>query len=151
MELLDRGASQISIAMSDIHSDDPARHIARLAFAIWRSVSEIKAIAQMLVSGPLEKSVGEALAPVRRSLRDAVERGRAEGSFRRDIDAAVTARLIEEAALGVLDVAVEHSVSDEDAHRVLAATALGIAGLSWREARDVIESISAPSGTRGVE
>lgn len=143
-ELLDRGAARISSAIADIRDDDPARHMARLARAIWLAIADVKLVAQMLVSGPLEKAVGRAVAPIRRALRDVVGRGCADGSFRQDVVAAVIARLIEQAALGVLDVAVERGISDEDAQRLLGATALGIAGLDWHDARVALDAVSPP-------
>lgn len=137
-ELLDRGAAHISRALEGVRHDDPAVHVALLGSAIWRTIAHVKLVVQMLVTGPLEHAVGEALAPLRRSLLDAVERGCADGSFRQDATPQVVTRLVEEAALSVLDVAVARDLPDDDAQRILSATALGVAGLSWRDAQDAI-------------
>lgn len=143
-ELLGRGASRISSAIDEIRDDGPARHVARLASAIWLAIADVKLVAQMLVSGPLEAAVGEAVAPVRRALRDVIEAGCADGSFRQDVDPAIVAHLIEQAALGVLDVAVTHGLPDAEAQRMLSATSLGIAGLGWRDAQAIIGAVSVP-------
>lgn len=134
--LLDRGARQIAEALDGVRDDDPAVHLTLLASAIWHAIADVKLIVRMLVSGPLETRVSAAIHPVRASLRDAIERGCADGSFRTDTSPTTLARVIEQAALGVLDVAVERTMPDEDARRLLGATALGIAGLSWRDAHE---------------
>ncbi|GGO63341.1 hypothetical protein GCM10010910_15670 [Microbacterium nanhaiense] len=144
-ELLERGAAEISRAVEGIRHDDPATRIAMLATAIWQSIADIKLVVQMLVHGPLEKLVGEAIAPVRRALLEAVESGAARGSFRRDQDPALTSLLIERTALGMLDVAVARGL-DDDAQRMLAVSALGIAGLDWRASRDVVDALGSPTG-----
>lgn len=145
-ELLERGAAQISGAVEGIRHDDPATQVAMLASAIWRAIADIKLVVQMLVHGPHEKLVGEAISPVRRALLEAVERGAADGSFRQDQDPALTSLLIERTALGMLDVAVARGLDDDEAQRMLAASALGIAGLDWRSARDIARTLAKPAG-----
>ncbi|WP_110589876.1 TetR/AcrR family transcriptional regulator [Microbacterium suaedae] len=137
-ELLDRGATQIAGAVADIRHDDPSVHVALLGSAVWRAIAHVKLVAQALVSGPLEREVGAALAPIRRSLRDAVARGCAAGAFRQDAAPEVIARLVEDSALAVLDAAVAREIPDDEAQRLVSATALGVAGLSWREAQGAI-------------
>ncbi|WP_221584925.1 TetR/AcrR family transcriptional regulator [Microbacterium sp. G2-8] len=153
-ELLARGAAQIASAVADVRHDDPSVHVVLLGSAVWRAIAHVKLVAQTLVTGPLEREVGAALAPIRRSLRDAVSRGCAEGDFRQDAAADVIARLIEDSALAVLDVAVAREIPDDEAQRLVSATALGVAGLSWREAQEAISRASArddaPSGPSGA-
>ncbi|WP_197517402.1 TetR/AcrR family transcriptional regulator [Microbacterium karelineae] len=143
-ELLTRGAAQIAGAVGGVRDDDPSVHVALLGSAVWRAIAHVKVIAQAVVSGPFEGEVGAALAPIRRSLRDAVDRGCARGDFRQDAAPGVTARLIEDAALAVLDIAVARELPDDEAQRLVSATALGVAGLSWREAQDAIARAGAP-------
>jgi AcrR family transcriptional regulator len=144
-ELMERGAAQISGAVEGIRHDDPATQIAMLASAIWRAIADIKLVVQMLVHGPFERLVGAAIAPVRRALLDAVERGWTSGSFRQDQDPVLTSLLIERTALGMLDVAVARGLDDDEAQRFLAASALGIAGLDWRAARDTVDALATYS------
>lgn len=146
-ELLERGAAQISAAVGRIRHDDPATEVAMIASALWRSIAEVKLVVQMLVHSPFEKLVGEAIAPVRRALLEAIQRGAADGSFRRDQDPTLTSLLIERTALGTLDVAVARGLDDDEAQRVLARSALGIAGLDWRASRDVVDALAAPTET----
>lgn len=142
-ELVKRGGEHISTELGEVRHDDPAVQIALIGAAIWRSISELKLVVRMLVNGPLERAVGDAVAPVRRTLRDAVERGCADGSFRQDARPSVIADLIEQAALAVLDVVVTRALPDGEAQRLLGATALGVAGLGWREAGDAIDTASS--------
>ncbi|HLT66369.1 MAG TPA: TetR/AcrR family transcriptional regulator [Microbacterium sp.] len=144
-ELLERGAARISGTLDGIRHDDPATQIAILASAIWRAIADIKLVVQMLVHGPFERLVGDAIAPVRRALLDAVERGAADGSFRQDQDPSLTSLLIERTALAMLDVAVARRLDDEQAQRMLAASALGIAGLDWRAALHTVDSLATYS------
>jgi|SRR5690606_31362561 len=140
-ELLERGAARISSALEGIRHDNPATQIAVLASAIWRAIADIKLLVQMIVHSPLEALVGEAISPVREALFEAVERGCADGTFRQDQDPAITSLLIERTALGMLDVAVEHGLDDAAAQRMLATSALGIAGLDWHQARDTVATL----------
>jgi len=150
-ELVKRGGEHISTELGDIRHDDPAVQIALIGSAIWQSITEVKLVVRMLVNGPLEQAVGDAIAPVRRSLRDAVERGCADESFRQDAPPSLLAHLIEQAALGVLDVAVDRGLSDDEAQRLLGATALGVAGLGWREAGEAIDAASTSRLAGGPE
>ena len=133
--LLDRGSRQIAEALDGVRDDDPAVHLALLGVAVWRAIADVKLIVRLLVSEPLETRVDEAIAPVRASLREVIERGAADGAFRSDIVPTTLSRVIEQAALGVLDIAVERRMPDEEAQRMLSATTLGIAGMSWRDAQ----------------
>ncbi|WOF24393.1 TetR family transcriptional regulator [Microbacterium betulae] len=146
-ELIGRGTAQIAAALSDVHDDDPAAHVARIGDVLWGQISHVRLVAQVVVRGPLEGAVARGLEPIRASLRDAVARGAAAGVFRDDVDHGIVARLIEESALAVLDEVVRRRMADEDARRLVVVTALGVAGLSWRDASAVADAVSgAPGG-----
>lgn len=144
-ELLERGAAKIASSVEGIRHDDPAVQIALLMSAVWRAVTDVKLVVQMVVQGPLERTVSEMIEPVRRVLLDAVERGHATGSLRQDQDPELTALLIERTLLGMLDVVVARELDDVEAQRILAATALGTAGLGWRAARDTVDTLATDS------
>lgn len=144
-ELLERGAAKIASSVEGIRHDDPAVQIALLMSGVWRAVTDVKLVVQMVVRGPLDGTVSETIEPVRRVLLDAVERGHASGSLRRDQDPELTALLIERTLLGMLDVVVARELDDVEAQRILAATALGTAGLDWRAARDTVAALATYS------
>lgn len=136
-ELIDRGAAQITAALAGVHDDDPAVHVARIGVAVWTQISHVRLVAAMLVHGPQGREVARGLESVRRSLRDAVTRGVACGVFRDDMDPMLVARLIEAAAIDVLNEVVVRELDDERARHMVIVVALGIAGLSWTRAAEV--------------
>ena len=67
-----------------------------------------------------------------------VERGIADGTLRGDIGAATLARLIEAAAIAVLDEATCTGMSDDEGRRLVILNGLGAAGIGWREAEELV-------------
>lgn len=147
-ELARRGAERIAHALSGVHDDDPVAHVARIGSALWDEVAHVKLIARMVVNGPLERVVADGLEPIRASLRDAIGRGVADGRFRADADADTVSRLIERQTLDVLDEVVRHDLDDEAARRLVIVMALGVAGLSWRDAGTAADRLAAGEGGR---
>ncbi|MBP2437014.1 TetR/AcrR family transcriptional regulator [Microbacterium amylolyticum] len=140
--LVDRGAARISAAVQGVRDDDPALHIARIGAAVWQEIAHVKLVARMIVRSPLDRTAARGLELIRRSLRDGVTRGAQDGSLRRDADPEVIARLIESSALAVLDTVVTRDIPDDEAQRLVITTALGIAGLSWRDADAAIRKVA---------
>ena len=79
-------------------------------------------------------AVGLALAPLRAALVATVARGQEAGELRRDLPATAVARLIEGAALAVLDEANRTPITADEGRRLVVLAGLGAAGLDWREA-----------------
>ncbi|GLJ62060.1 hypothetical protein GCM10017576_21900 [Microbacterium barkeri] len=142
-ELVERGTARIASALADVGDPDPAAHVARIGMALWQEVSDVKLVARVIVRGPLERAAARGLEPIRASLRDAVARGAASGAFRSDADPAIVARLIEDSALAVLDEVVRRGLGDAEARHLVVVTALGVAGLSWRDAAAVAMAVGA--------
>ncbi|WP_345436361.1 TetR/AcrR family transcriptional regulator [Microbacterium gilvum] len=140
-ELVARGTARIAAALSDVHDDDPARHVALIGTALWGEIAHVRLVAQMIVRGPLEGAVAAGLEPIRAALRDAVTRGGATGVFRSDVEPRIVVRLVEETAIAVLDEAVAEGLDDASARRLVVVAALGVAGLSWRDADEVAEAV----------
>ena len=149
-ELLTRGGARISAALAGVHDPDPRIHLALIGAALWAEVQQVRVLAQLAVHGPLEKTVADALVPVRASVRQAARGGIEAGWFRSDVPVESLARLIEDAAIAVLDEAVRTDLSEEQGRRLVMAVGLSVAGLSWREAADLIASspqlAAAPAG-----
>ncbi|GAA3651390.1 TetR/AcrR family transcriptional regulator [Microbacterium marinilacus] len=146
-ELASRGAARIAEALADVGDDDPAVHVAKIGSALWTEVAHVKLVARMVVGGPLEHTVARGLEPIRASLRAAVSRGVERGVFRADADVQTVSRLIERQALDVLDEVVRQEADDAAARRLVIVMALGIAGLSWRDAAAVADAVGAEPRT----
>ncbi|WP_378148478.1 TetR/AcrR family transcriptional regulator [Cnuibacter sp. UC19_7] len=142
-ELLERGGRRISEALTGVRHDDPRIHLALIGGALYGQVAEVKVLASSLLHSPLEQLAGRALQPVRRSVRDAVVRGAAAGHFRDDIDPEALARLVEDAAIAVLDEAVRSELEHGEARRLVMSVGLSVAGLAWREAVEVTDTATA--------
>jgi hypothetical protein len=84
--------------------------------------------------------VANALAPARRRLHHAVVRGVSAGQLREDIEPNTLARLIEGAALSVLDEANRTRISRTRGNELVMLATLSTAGLGWREADALIAS-----------
>ncbi|WP_291045479.1 TetR/AcrR family transcriptional regulator [Herbiconiux sp.] len=146
-ELLTRGGSRISTALAGVHHDDPRIHLALVGAALWAEVQQVRVLAQLAVHGPLERTVAEALEPVRASVRDAVARGVTAGWFRDDVAPETLARLIEEAAIAVLDEAVRADLTEPEGARLVMTIGLSVAGLSWQSAAAVADALPATAIT----
>ncbi|MFT4233688.1 MAG: TetR/AcrR family transcriptional regulator [Microbacterium sp.] len=140
-QLVSQGAARITEAMAGIHDDDPARELALTGAALWTQVADVKLAARMAVTSALSGAVAWGLADVRAALRDTAMRGIRSGVFRDDHDPDMLARLIERVAIDVLDEAVERELSDGEAQRLVVVAALGVAGLGWRDADAVADTI----------
>lgn len=138
-ELLVRGGARISAALAGVHDDDPRIHLALVGAALWAEVQQVRVLAQLAVHGPLEKAIADALAPVRASVRQATRSGVEAGWFRADVPVESLARLIEDAAIAVLDEAVRTGLSDSTGRRLVMSVGLSVAGLSWHDAAAVID------------
>ncbi|MFB2580265.1 TetR/AcrR family transcriptional regulator [Herbiconiux sp. P15] len=148
-ELVTRGGTRISAALDGVQHDDPRIHLALVGSALWAEVQQVRVIAQLAVHGPLEQTVAEALVPVRASVRRAVAAGVSAGWFRSDVPVESLARLIEDAAIAVLDEAVRTDLPEAEGAHLVMTVGLSVAGLSWREAVEVADSVTtqAPAQT----
>jgi len=135
-----RGASRVSAAALPEPSDDPVVQLATLGARLWAEVEHVRVMAQLTVRGPLAPDVAGALAPLRTFLRDTVRRGVAEGRMRDDIPLDTLARLVEGAALSVLDEATARDLDRAEGHRLVMLAVLAVVGLGWREAGALVRS-----------
>jgi AcrR family transcriptional regulator len=138
-DVLARGAARIGSSVLPLAHPDPLVEIALFGATLWSEVEHVRVLARFAVRGPHQHRVADALEPARRRLRETIERGAASGAVRTDIDAATVARLVEAAALAVLDEAAQQNITREAGHRLVMLSGLGAAGLGWREADDLID------------
>ncbi|WP_460511745.1 TetR/AcrR family transcriptional regulator [Frigoribacterium salinisoli] len=135
-----RGASRVARAARPAAIDDPLVQLAALAAELWAQVEHVRVLARITVRGPLVGDVAAALAPLRGAVLDIVRRGTAEGRMRHDVDPARLARLVEGAALAVLDEAAVTDLSRAEGHRLVVVTVLGMVGLDWRSADELVRT-----------
>ncbi|WP_438853666.1 TetR/AcrR family transcriptional regulator [Agromyces sp. M3QZ16-3] len=136
--LIERGSERLVAAASTIDHRDSTVAIALLGARLWDAVEHVRLLAQVALRQPYVERAASALAPVRERLAALVVRGAADGTVRSDIRPAVLARLVEESALAVLAEAARVGLPNSEGRRLVMLSALGTAGLSWREAGALI-------------
>lgn len=116
--------------------------LARLGARLWDAVENLRMLASFALRGPNAHRVAAALAPVRERLGGILESGANAGTLRSDIPVALLARLVERAAIAVLDEAVERGLSRDDGRRLVMLMTLSAAGLSATEAARMLAAES---------
>jgi AcrR family transcriptional regulator len=139
-ELNDRGIARVTAALAPIRHSDARIALALVGARLWSEVEDVRVTAQLAIRGPRREIVGKGLEPVRRGVLELVRQGVEAGQLRTDIEPGTLARLIEGAALSVLDEAVRADISRGEGHRLVMLVALSTAGLSWREAAELIDA-----------
>lgn len=135
-----RGAARVAAAARPLPLDDALVQLAALAAELWAQVEHVRVMARITVRGPLVGEVAAALAPLRAAVLGIVRRGVAQGRMRTDVDPARLARLVEGAALAVLDEAAATDLSREEGHRLVVVAVLGMVGLDWRAADELVRT-----------
>lgn len=134
-EVIVTGAARFNAIAARIDDPDPRRALALLAAALWHEASHVRAAAAIALDETHVAHTAAALAPLRAKIAEIVARGRADGSLRTDIPAAVLTDLIE----GTGRAVVSHlHVDATDGGELAVKAVLGIAGLSWRESIELL-------------
>ena len=140
VDVFTRGAARLAALLEPVSHPDARVEIALFGATLWAEVEHIRVSAALAVRGPHRELVGTALDPARGRLRRTVERGMAAGQIRTDIDRETVTRLIENAAVSVLDEATRAKLSPVAGHRLVMLAGLSAAGLGWREAGALVEA-----------
>jgi AcrR family transcriptional regulator len=143
IDVFTRGAARLAALLEPVSHPDARVEIALFGATLWAEVEHIRVSAALAVRGPHRELVGTALDPARDRLRSTVQRGRDDGTIRTDLDRETTTRLIENAAVSVLDEATRAGLSDRAGHRLVILAALSAAGMGWHEAGDLLDSTPA--------
>ncbi|RDV45065.1 TetR/AcrR family transcriptional regulator [Leifsonia sp. ku-ls] len=153
VEVFTRGARRLAALLDPVSHPDPLVEIALFGATLWAEVEHVRVSAALAVRGPHRAMVGTALDPARERLRETVQRGMETGRIRTDLDRETVTRLIENAAVSVLDEATRARLTPEAGHRLVMLAGLSAAGLGWREAGELIASTPelAFSATEGGE
>ncbi|MGO4301455.1 TetR/AcrR family transcriptional regulator [Leifsonia sp. RAF41] len=140
IEVFTRGARRLAALLDPVSNPDPLVEIALFGATLWAEVEHIRVSAALAVRGPHRAMVGTALDPARERLRATVRRGMDSGRIRTDLDSETVTRLIENAAVSVLDEATRAGLTPEAGHRLVMLAGVGAAGMGWREAGELIAS-----------
>lgn len=138
LELVERGTSRVAAALVAVDHPEPLIRLALIASRMWQEVDAVRVMTLFAVRGPFQAQVAERLRPVRRHLSDTVREGARHG-VRTDIPAENLARLIESAAISVLDEAGRTRLSAPAARRLAMLAVLGMAGLDAASANRLID------------
>ncbi len=130
------GAERFNAIAAAVTDDDPRIALAHLATALWGEAEHVHAAAAIALNDRLVRRTAEALAPVRARLGEICRSGYEREVLRRDIPPAVTARLVEEAARGVI-THIDPQTTRE--HRLATRAVLSVAGVDWSEIDDLID------------
>src|SRR4051794_8556280 len=140
VEVFTRGARRLAALLDPVSHPDPLVEIALFGATLWAEVEHVRVSAALAVRGPHRAMVGTALDPARERLRETVRRGMESGRIRTDLDRETVTRLIENAAVSVLDEATRSRLTPEAGHRLVMLAGVGAAGMGWREAGELIAS-----------
>lgn len=146
-ELIANGAQRFNAIAATVTDSDARLALARLAALLWHEAAHVQVAAALALDEAHVEHTAEALAPLRRTVAALVRRGQDDGSFRTDLTAPTLARLIEEMARTVVS---RTDAASTEAASIAVRTVLSIAGLSWREADELLAThpeIGAPSNT----
>lgn len=136
-ELVELGAGRFNEIAGSVHDDDARVALATLASRLWGEASRVQVAAAIALDETHVHDTADALAPLRATVLRLVRRGQADGSLREDITAGTLARLIEESARMAI---TRLDVASPDARGLAVRAVLSIAGLSWRECVDLLET-----------
>jgi len=139
-EILATGAARIAASLLPLDDTDPRAAVATIGSRLWGEVSHVRATAVLAVRGPYSARIIEVLRPLREVLERVVTAGVASGAFRQDVPAPILARLIEGAALNVLDEATRLGLTSEEGDRLVVISTLSCAGLGWKDAARYVDA-----------
>lgn len=134
-EVIAAGAARFNAIADRIDDPDSRLALARLVSELWREAAHVQAAASLALDDAHVSETAASLAPLRRRIDAIVRRGQDAGELRTDLSAPTLSRLLEETGRMV----VTRVDAESTGAREIAVTAvLGIAGLSWTEARQLM-------------
>ncbi|WP_136053648.1 TetR/AcrR family transcriptional regulator [Microbacterium sp. K24] len=134
-ELISSGAQRFNAIAASVDDPDSRIALARLAARLWQEAAHVQVAAALALDEAHVEHTAAALAPLRRTVAALARRGQDDGSFRTDLAAPTLARLIEEMARTVVS---RTDAASTGAANLAVRTVLSIAGLSWREADELL-------------
>lgn len=147
-ELISTGAQRFNVIASSVDEPHPPLALARLTAGLWAEAAHVQIAAALALDDTHLEHTAMALAPLRRTLAAIVRSGQDDGTLRTDIAAPTLARLIEEVARTVVSRTDAASIGAEN---LAVRTLLSIAGLSWRDADDLLTAHPEIIGSERVD
>jgi len=147
-ELIANGAQRFNAIAASIDDADARIALARLAARLWQEAAHVQVAAALALDEAHVADTADALAPLRRTVADLVRRGQEAGGVRTDLPAPTVARLIEEMARTVVS---RTDAASTGAQNLAVRSVLSIAGLSWREADELLTTHPELVGAEIVE
>lgn len=138
-ELISSGAQRFNAIAASVTDPDARIALARLTALLWQEAAHVQVAAALALDETRVEHTAEALAPLRRTVANLARRGQDDGVFRSDLAAPTLARLIEEVARTVIS---RTDATSSGAANLAVRTVLSIAGLSWREADELLTAHS---------
>lgn len=136
-ELVSAGAQRFNAIAASVTDAEPRLALARLTSLLWQEAAHVQVAAALALDEAHVAHTAEALSPLRHALADLVRCGQEDGSFRTDLSGPALARLIEETARTVVS---RTDASDASTGDLAVRAVLSIAGLSWREADQLLDA-----------
>ena len=134
-EVIAAGAARFNLIAEAIDDEDTRVALARLASELWREAAHVQAAAALALDDAHLPDTSAALAPLRRRVDALVRRGQDAGELRTDLPAPTLARLLEETGRTVVS---RVDAGSPTARSLAVRAVLGIAGLSWTEAQQLL-------------
>lgn len=134
-ELISTGAQRFNAIAESVTDADARLTLARLTARLWHEAAHVQVAAALALDEAHVQHTADALAPLRRTVAALVRRGQDDASFRSDLAAPTLARLIEEIARTVIS---RTDAASTGAANLAVRAVLSIAGLSWREADELL-------------
>ena len=134
-EVIAAGAARFNLIAEAIDDEDTRVALARLASELWREAAHVQAAAALALDDAHLPDTSAALAPLRRRIAALVRRGQDAGELRTDLPAPTLARLLEETGRTVVS---RVDAGSPTARSLAVRAVLGIAGLSWTEAQQLL-------------
>jgi len=135
-EVIAAGATRFNAIAARVDDQDSRVALARLASELWREAAHVQAAAALALDDAHLAETSDALAPLRRRIDQIVRRGQEAGELRTDLPAPTLARLLEETGRMVV---ARVDAGSSTARSIAVCAVLSIAGLSWIEARAMLE------------
>jgi AcrR family transcriptional regulator len=139
-ELVTTGARRVTHALESVTHPDPVIRLALIGAGLWREVASVRVMALFAVRGVHRQHSAAGLAPLRKRVSDAVGEAVASGRARADIPVDRLGRLVEDAALAVLEESTRSELSTAEGRRLVMLNIFAALGLGWREADELVDS-----------
>jgi AcrR family transcriptional regulator len=137
-ELVTLGAERVTLALESVTHPDPVIRLALIGAGLWAEVANMRLMTLFAVRGPLAQYTAAGLTPLRARVLDAVREAAHNHGARTDITPERLSRLVEAAALAVLEESTRSALTATEGRRLVMLNVFAALGLGWRESGELI-------------